>query len=173
MQDVTSFASRLKSVVEKGLTSCKEGYPIVHPDFLLHNILFDDELNIAGVIDWEYAHSAPFEVFASLTNMYSRFDPETLPMIPEIEEGRQYIEDIKAREGNTGLSMAFGNILGDIGVCMTYFEQGSAALFGEFLDRYETERTQPQQRTHPQSSTHLPFTLWYWFLAATIPPNHT
>jgi aminoglycoside phosphotransferase (APT) family kinase protein len=144
-QAVTSFPSRLKSVVEKGspnaLTSCRDGYPIVHRDFRPHNILFDDEFNIVGVIDWEFAHSAPFEVFAALTNMYSRFDAKTLHVVPDTEEGRQYIEDVKDKERDTGLSMAFGSILGDIGVCMTHFEEGSAVLFGELLDRYENERT--------------------------------
>lgn len=94
-----SFPSRLKSAVEKKLsrspTTCENGYPIVHRDFLLHNILFDDVYNIVGVIDWEYAHSTPFEVFAALTNMYSRFDPEALRAVSDgDEEGRQYIKNV-------------------------------------------------------------------------------
>jgi hypothetical protein len=94
-----------------------------------------------GVIDWEYAHSAPFEVFAALTNMYSRFDPKALRAVSDgDEEGRQYIKDVMDEEkGIQGrkLSKAFGNILGDIGLCMTYFEEGRAASFGKLLDRYE------------------------------------
>jgi hypothetical protein len=35
------------------------------------------------------------------------------------------------------LSTTFGSILGDIGLCMTYFEEVRAVLFGELLDRYE------------------------------------
>ncbi|KAG9228377.1 hypothetical protein BJ875DRAFT_389546 [Amylocarpus encephaloides] len=69
---VISFPSRLKSVIEK------RAYPIVHRDFQLHNILFDDTYNVVGVIDWEHAHSAPLEVFAALTNIYSLFDSKTL-----------------------------------------------------------------------------------------------
>jgi hypothetical protein len=144
-QGVISFPSRLKSAVEKKLsrnpTTCEDGYPIVHRDFLLHSILFDDAYNIVGVIDWEYAHSAPFEVFAALTNMYSRFDPKALRAVSDgDEEGRQYIKNIMDEEkGIQGrkLSKAFGNILGDIGLCMTYFEEGRASLFGKLLDRYE------------------------------------
>jgi hypothetical protein len=30
----------------------------------------------------------------------------------------------------------FGSVLGDIGLCMTYFEEGRAVSFGELLDRY-------------------------------------
>lgn len=144
---VISFPSRLKSAMEKTSSSrnpdpCENRYPIVHRDFLLHNILFDDAYNVVGVIDWEFAHSAPLEVFAALTNMYSRFDPKTVRVVADgDEEGRQYIADVMdeekdARQG-CKLSKAIGSILGDIGLCMTYFEEGRAVSFGELLDRYE------------------------------------
>jgi hypothetical protein len=65
----------------------------------LYNILFDDTYNVVGVIDWEYAHSALFEVFAALTNMYSYFYLKTLHAVTDRdEEGRQYIEDIIEEE---------------------------------------------------------------------------
>ena len=140
----TSFPSRLKSAMEKtssrNPTTCENRYPIVHRDFLLHNILFDDTYNVVGVIDWEFAHSAPLEVFAALTNMYSRFDSKTLHAVTDSdEEGRQYIEDVMDEDIRQGcrLSKTFGSILGDIGLCMTYFEEGRAVSFGELLDCYE------------------------------------
>ncbi len=147
-QAVTSFPSRLKSAVEKrsprNPTSYENRYPIVHRDFLLHNILFDDTYNVVGVIDWEFAHSAPLEVFAALTNMYSRFDSKTLRAVTDRDdEGRQYIKDVMEEEKDIGqgckLSKSFGSILGDIGLCMTYFEEGRAVSFGKLLDRYESE----------------------------------
>lgn len=144
---VISFSSRLKSVVEKrsprNPTAYENRYPIVHRDFLLHNILFDDTYNLVGVIDWEFAHSAPLEVFTALTNMYSYFDSKTLHAVTDgDEEGRQYIEDVKDEEDirqGCKLSKTFGSILGDIGLCMMDFEEGRAVLFGELLDRYESE----------------------------------
>lgn len=125
-------------------TAYENRYPIVHRDFLLHNILFDDTYNIVGVIDWEVAHSAPLEVFTALTNIYSCFDPKTLHAITDRDdEGRQYIKDVMHEEKDIRqgckLSKAFGSILGDIGLCMTYFEEGRAVLFGKLLDRYESE----------------------------------
>jgi hypothetical protein len=147
-QAVISFPSRLKSAVEKrsprNPTGYENRYPIVHRDFLLHNILFDDTYNIVGVIDWEFAHSAPLEVFAALTNMYSCFDSNTLRAVTDRDdEGRQYIEDVMEEEKDIGqgckLSKSFGSILGDIGLCMTYFEEGRAVSFGKLLDRYESE----------------------------------
>ena len=144
-QAVVSFPSRLKSAVKTSLEnsiSCENRYPIVHRDFLLHNILFDDAYNVVGVIDWEFAHSAPLEVFSALTNMYSRFDSKTLHAVPDSDnEGNEYIEDIVDEEYRIGhgckLSKTFGSILGDIGLCMTYFEEGRAVSFGGLLDRYD------------------------------------
>jgi len=147
-QAVILFPSRLKSAVEKrsprNPTSYENRYPIVHRDFLQHNILFDDTYNVVGVIDWEFAHSAPLEVFAALTNMYSCFDSKTLRAVTDRDdEGRQYIEDVMEEEKDIGqgckLSKSFGSILGDIGLCMTYFEEGRAVSFGKLLDRYESE----------------------------------
>ncbi len=145
---VISFPSRLKLAVEKrssrNPTVYENRYPIVHRDFLPHNILFDDTYNIVGVIDWEFAHSAPLEVFTALTNMYSCFDSKTLHAVTDRdEEGRQYIKDVIDEEKDIRqgckLSQTFGSILGDIGLCMTYFEEGRAVSFGELLDRFETE----------------------------------
>jgi Phosphotransferase enzyme family len=146
-QAVISFPSRLKSAVEKrssrSPTTRENRYPIVHRDFLLHNILFDDTYNVVGVIDWEYAHSAPFEVFAALTNMYSRFDSKTLHSVTDSDEGRHYIEDVMDEEKDIrqrcNLSKTFGSILGDIGLCMTHFEEGRAVSFGKLMDRYENK----------------------------------
>lgn len=144
-QEAISFPSRLKSAMatlSRNPTTDGNRYPIVHRDFLLHNILFDDTYNVVGVIDWEFAHSAPLEVFAALTNMYSRFDSTTMHAEPDMNnEGKQYIEDIIDEERGIRhgclLSETFGSILGDIGLCMIYFEEGRAVLFGELVDRYE------------------------------------
>ncbi|KAI9789351.1 MAG: hypothetical protein M1816_006240 [Peltula sp. TS41687] len=143
-QAVISFPSRLKETMEQRPPSaCETGYPIVHRDFLMHNILFDDAYNVVGVIDWEGAHSAPFEVFAALTNLYSCFDLKTVQAIPDGEEdGRSYIEDVMDQEmmmsGEPKLSAAFASILGDIGHWMISFEEGKIAPFTDVLDRYTT-----------------------------------
>jgi isoamyl acetate esterase len=41
-------------------------FPLYHPDFRLSNILFDEEYNITGVIDWSYAMTVPIEAFTNL-----------------------------------------------------------------------------------------------------------
>jgi aminoglycoside phosphotransferase (APT) family kinase protein len=64
-------------------TSSSKGFPLIHWDFLLHNVLLDDQFNIVGLPDWENTYSAPFEVFVAHTNMYSHFDSKTLRMVPD------------------------------------------------------------------------------------------
>lgn len=147
-REVISFPSRLKSAVEKRSSrkpiAYENRYAIVHRDFMLHNILFDNMYNIVGVIDWEFAHSAPLEVFAALTNIYAYFDSKTLHAVTDRDdEGSQYIKDVMNEEKDIRqgykLSKTFGNILGHIGLCMTHFEEGRAVLFGELLDHCESE----------------------------------
>jgi hypothetical protein len=94
------------------------------------------------MIDWEYIYSALFKVFAALTNIYSCFDSKTLYMVTNTDkEGKQYIEDVVDKEKDIGqgrvLSKTFGSIIGDIGLYITYFEQGRAVLFDELLDCYK------------------------------------
>jgi hypothetical protein len=74
--------------------------------------------------------------------MYSCFYSKTLYAVPDSNnESKQYIEDTVDEEHGARhrckLSKTFGSILGDIGLCMIYFEEGRAILFGELLDRYE------------------------------------
>ncbi|KAJ4309323.1 hypothetical protein N0V84_011562 [Fusarium piperis] len=55
-----SFPKRLRSTIHKLDKYADPGrYPIIHPDFQVQNILFNDEFEVVGVIDWESAYSAP------------------------------------------------------------------------------------------------------------------
>lgn len=138
--EVECFPARLASALEDRPPTGGTSYPLVHKDFLIHNILFDEEYNVVGVIDWENTHSAPFEVFAALTNMYSHFDSKALHMVPNEKDGKAYIHDVMHEEVKMKLankiSSSFGSILGDIGYCMNLFEEGRATCFTHVLKRY-------------------------------------
>ncbi|KAL7816781.1 hypothetical protein V8C44DRAFT_263466 [Trichoderma aethiopicum] len=43
--------------------STRTRFPLVHMDMGTQNLLVDDDYNIIAVIDWEFAQSAPWEVF--------------------------------------------------------------------------------------------------------------
>jgi hypothetical protein len=138
-REARTFPGDLALAMEEIPPSSCKGYPIVHRDFLPHNILFDDEYNIVGVIDWENAHSAPLQVFAALTNMYSSFDQKILHVVPS-EDGKAYIKDIMHEEEKMQLtnkiSLCFGSILGDLSHCMYLFEEGRVTHFSRVIKRY-------------------------------------
>ncbi|KAF1948850.1 hypothetical protein CC80DRAFT_540719 [Byssothecium circinans] len=117
-QAADSFPRRLRSTVEKVIPAGhSSNYPIVHPDFQMHNLLLNDEYEIVGVIDWEHAHSAPIEAFAARTNMYAWFDAKHAALGWN-EEGTQYLADIADKEQSMDLSQklskTFGSLLGDL-----------------------------------------------------------
>lgn len=47
-------------------------FPLCHADFGNCNILYDDDHNITGVIDWTWAQSGPWEHFACFPHEFSR-----------------------------------------------------------------------------------------------------
>jgi hypothetical protein len=123
--------------------SSSEGYPLIHWDFLLHNVLFDEQYNVVGLPDWENTYSAPFEVFVAHSNMYSHFDSKALRMVPDEEGGVEYMNDVICEEEKMQtprrISSYVGNNLCDISHCMSLFEEGKATRFSQVLDRYIDE----------------------------------
>jgi hypothetical protein len=102
------------------------------------HVLLNDEYKVMGVIDWEYAHTTPIEVFAARTNIYASFNPKRAALDLS-EEGRQYLADVTCEEEHMNLSPSlsktFGSLLGDLGLCMNFFEEGRAVPFDIVLDR--------------------------------------
>ena len=139
-----SFPQRLKASIQRYRPARRSNrFPIIHPDFLMHNILLNDEYEIVGVIDWEYAHSAPMAVFAARTNMYTYFDAEDAALHWDEEETR-YMVDVIDREKEMNLSpqlsQTFGSVLSDLGLCMQIFEDGHAVPFDRVLKRLEDQQ---------------------------------
>jgi hypothetical protein len=50
---------------------------LCHPDFSNCNILYDDDYNITGVIDWTWTQTCPWQLFATFPHEFARrFPPE-------------------------------------------------------------------------------------------------
>jgi aminoglycoside phosphotransferase (APT) family kinase protein len=49
-------------------------FPLHHPDLRFANILFDENYNITGIIDWSYTMAVPFEAFANLQSDFLQDD---------------------------------------------------------------------------------------------------
>ena len=141
IRSVERFPRRLESVIKSVLPPdiSVPGYPIVHTDLGEHNLLFNDDHEIVGVIDWEYSFSAPMDVFASLTmsNMYVTLDSERVTQCWS-DEGK-YLLEVKACEENftQKLSTKFGTLLGDLGYFMYLFQEGKTWHYDILLDRAE------------------------------------
>lgn len=97
-------------------------------------MLFDDNWNLVAVIDWEFAFTAPLEIFA--VEMANRYYGDT-----KEEMGSLYLEDIKYHgkqlEAGGALSAAFGSILGDLAISMHHYEAGMAFSLLGAVERFE------------------------------------
>lgn len=137
-----SFPKRLESLIK---TLSRRGvyrrYPIIHPDFLLHNILLNDKFEVVGVINWEHAHSAPAGVFAARANMFVHLNT-TNATLDWDDHGAECITDIEATKNlNPGdtLSVALKTLMAILGWCVQLYEEGRAISFDIVMDRIEAE----------------------------------
>ena len=53
-------------------------FPLHHPDLNIANLMFDDEFNITGVIDWTGAFVAPVECFCIMPIEFQRYSKNPL-----------------------------------------------------------------------------------------------
>lgn len=137
--NIVEFLPRLEAAITKNQlaidSSPHEGrYYIVHPDLTPSNVLFDDHWNLVAVIDWEFAFTAPLEIFAvKMANYYYGDTRE--------EMGRLYLEDVKRHEEVLGLdkmlSTTFGSALGDLANSMSNYEAGMAFSLLGAVERFE------------------------------------
>ena len=56
-------------------------FRIFHPDFAVHNVIFDDEYNLLSLIDWDFAFAGPFEL---ATQQALRHRTYPLPILAKI-----------------------------------------------------------------------------------------
>ena len=86
------FAAWLQLLLAKQMgKSATSDYPLAHPDFTAQNILFDDEYNIVGILDWSYAHTVPTELFCAIPGGWFLRPDSFLDDIPP--EWRDKIEE--------------------------------------------------------------------------------
>src|SRR5947207_2104125 len=61
-------------------------FPLKHPDMCFKNILFDEEYNITGIIDWSGTMTVPVECFASLSPADLDDDEMRLPFLEHLRK---------------------------------------------------------------------------------------
>lgn len=120
--EVSLSASSLKSWIHSNaekISVCNKGpFPLCHGDFGHNNMIFDDKYRLLGVIDWEGAFAAPWEVAAEFPLSLSVVPPPIdVPWnydemgTPKDEENRQrfadreeYIAIVEQQEGELGFA---------------------------------------------------------------------
>lgn len=137
--NAVEFLPRLEAAIARNKlvidSSPHEGcYYIVHPDLTPSNVLFDDKWDLVGVIDWEFAFTAPLEIFAVKMANHYYGDPKE-------EMGRLYLEDVKRHEKQLAmdkkLSTSFGSTLGNLANSMHHYEAGMAFSLLGAVEKFE------------------------------------
>lgn len=72
----SSFSSLMKAFAGNLCAQDKGPFPLCHGDLGHNNMVFDDEYNLLGVIDWEAAYAAPWELFGEFPLTLSTIPPD-------------------------------------------------------------------------------------------------
>ena len=97
------------------LFGCAE-FPLCHADFSNCNLLFDDDYNLTGVIDWTWAQSRPWELLACFPHELSI---KQWPMMSLYDESRSLFlekleEEEKQKDPDIPLTRYMGSVAGRI-----------------------------------------------------------
>lgn len=127
-------------------------FPLVHNDFGHNNIVVDDEWNVVGVIDWEHAWSAPWEVvdfpqtlrlMPALLDAAWCYDENGEPVQEEarmtIQDRQNYVNFIRQAEESRGLPPLLSAVLGDkagndLTMAMSLYGEGIFAEYCKVID---------------------------------------
>jgi aminoglycoside phosphotransferase (APT) family kinase protein len=105
-----------------------DGFPLWHADFSNCNILFDDDYNLTGIIDWSHSQSAPWELFACLPHEFSR---RMLPDGDVCEESRRlFLSIFEEEEGKLNSKIP-----------LTRFMWSKAGRISELVEGYQHMQT--------------------------------
>ena len=126
LSGVLGFPQRVSELAGRIAVRDHGPFPLIHPDFFHSNIIVDDNWKVLGVIDWEYAQSAPWEIveFPLTLSVCPRLidapwnydengvakDEDTRAMI---KDRGDYLVMIKEYERSKGQAFTLSDVLGD------------------------------------------------------------
>jgi len=103
-----------------------------HPDLSNPNILYDDEDNIAGIIDWRVAQTSPWEQFARYPHEFNRHSfPSGAVAVQEWELFLKLLENEDKKVDPT--------------IPMTKFIGSKAGRIAELVDEYHSYSVSPME----------------------------
>ena len=156
---IAEFPNKLEEVAEYVPVRDHGPFPLFHPDFGHNNMIVDDDYNILGVVDWEYAYSAPWERVYFPIIMLVVLAPMSPPEFydengiateaetrAEICEQAKYVNTVQKVEQSKGLSSFLSATLAnrevqDLAYVMKlYTEDGKFGWYTNVLDPYHKKR---------------------------------
>lgn len=165
LQGVLAFPQKISELAGKIALRDNGPFPLIHPDFFHSNIIVDDNWKPLGVIDWEYAQSAPWETieFPLTLSLCPRpmdapwnYDEngiatnEDLRLV--IKEREEYLDMVRQFERSEGKLPLLSDVLGDqasqdLASAMRYFtvvgKQGFYInIFTAHMKRWGTKSTE-------------------------------
>ena len=126
LSGVLAFPQKVSELVDRIAVRDHGPFPLIHSDFFHSNIIVDDNWKVLGVIDWEYAQSAPWETveFPLTLSICPRLidapwnydengvakDEDTRAMI---KDRGDYVVMLKEYERSKGQAPILSDVLGD------------------------------------------------------------
>ncbi|RKK89688.1 hypothetical protein BFJ68_g16646 [Fusarium oxysporum] len=149
------FPQTIKKLADK-LSVCDHGpFPICHGDFGHNNIIVDDNYKVLGVIDWEGAFAAPWEIFGdfplNLSIVPPAMDvpwaynedgsPKSADVAQRFADQEEYVAAVKEEENRSGgvhqLSEALENSeRQQLATAMRLFRDGKPGWYSKVVDKF-------------------------------------
>lgn len=126
---VSSFRQSIADLAGKLSIRDHGPFPLCHGDFGHNNTIVDDQYRILGVIDWETAFAAPWEIFGDFPLTFSMVpramdapwnydeagNPKTDELMEKLQDQQAYIAAVAREEEEAGVGThALSDALRDV-----------------------------------------------------------
>lgn len=156
----SSFRSLVRAFAGKLSVQDKGPFPLCHGDFGHNNMVFDDNYNLLGVIDWEAAFAGPWEIFGEFPLTLSivppdmdapwNYDENGVPKDAESVrrhvDRQKYITAVIEKEGEMNLpkgyrlSMALQDARRQhLATAMRLYERGKPGWYARVIEKFDAD----------------------------------
>jgi hypothetical protein len=156
LASINRFPSLVKALAVR-LSTCNNGpFPLMHLDLYQSNIIVDDNYKVLGVIDWEGAHSIPWELlefplFLSIVpppmdapwNYNSYGQPKDPDTRRTWEDQERYANMVVEAESRTGINNKLSSMLQNpaaqhLAYAIRQYPEGKMGRYDRVLEQFVT-----------------------------------
>ncbi|KAK1242846.1 hypothetical protein MKX08_005658 [Trichoderma sp. CBMAI-0020] len=159
---VLSFAKSIGKLADTLSARDHGPFPLCHGYFGQNNIVVDDNYNILGVIDWEMAFAAPWEIFGDFPSTLSTVSPaidapwnynedgspRCTDLIEQFADQKEYLEAVRQEENNNPANIHhLSEALGDsrrqqLATAMRMYQDGKIGTYSNLIDKFTSHTGQ-------------------------------